>query len=84
MWRGLYAAAAGMITEAKRTDVIANNLANVNTSGYKRDVAITSEFEPMFIKRLYDYDEHDDITAINGFSVGETQGRYSGGRFLCG
>lgn len=71
MWRGLYTAATGMITEAKRTDVIANNLANVNTSGYKRDVAITSEFEPMFIKRLYDYDEHDDITAINGFSVGD-------------
>ena len=71
MWRGLYTAAAGMITESKRTDVIANNLANSDTSGYKRDVAITSEFEPMLVKRLYDYDEREDITAFRGFHVGD-------------
>ena len=33
MWRGLYTAAAGMIQETQRTDVISNNLANVNTNG---------------------------------------------------
>ncbi len=71
MWRGLYTAAAGMITESKRTDVIANNLANSDTAGFKRDVAVTSEFEPMFIKRLYDHDDKADITAIHGFHVGD-------------
>ena len=39
MWRGLYTAAAGMITETRRTDTIANNLANANTTGYNRDAA---------------------------------------------
>ena len=37
MWRGLYIAASGMITETKHTDMIANNLANAATTGYKRD-----------------------------------------------
>ena len=35
MLRGLYVAASGMITETNRTDVIANNLANAASSGYK-------------------------------------------------
>ena len=52
MWRGLYTAASGMITETKRTDTIANNLANADTSGYKRDLAISGEFEKMLIKRV--------------------------------
>ena len=37
MWRGLYIAASGMITETKHTDMIANNLANADTTGFKRD-----------------------------------------------
>ena len=47
MWRGLYTGAAGMMTQERRTAVIANNLANANTTGYKRDRAIDAEFEPM-------------------------------------
>ena len=54
MWRGLYTAATGMITETKRTDVIANNLANAATAGYKRDLTVHREFENMLIKRVYD------------------------------
>ena len=44
MWRGLYTGAAGMMTQQNRTSVIANNLANVNTTGYKRDRALDAEF----------------------------------------
>ncbi len=57
MWRGLYTAATGMITEMKRTDVIANNLANAATTGYKRDKAIHREFEAMLIRRYYDHED---------------------------
>ncbi len=56
MWRGLYTAATGMATEMKRTDVIANNLANAATTGYKKDLAIHREFENLLIKRVYDHD----------------------------
>ncbi|MBQ1917751.1 MAG: flagellar hook-basal body protein [Schwartzia sp.] len=54
MWRGLYTAATGMISEQNRTAVIANNLANANTTGYKRDRAIDEEFNPMLIRRIND------------------------------
>ena len=69
MWRGLYTAATGMITESRRTDVIANNLANVNTTGFKKDEAVTSDFEPMLIRRIDDQREKD-VTTFKGFSLG--------------
>lgn len=36
MLNGLYVSAAGMIGQIERQDVIANNLANTNTAGFKR------------------------------------------------
>ena len=68
MWRGLYTAASGMITETTRTAVIANNLANVNTTGYKRDRALDREFEPMLIRRINDT-EKAKVTDFKGFSL---------------
>lgn len=54
MIRGLYTAASGMLARNMQQDAIANNLANVNTSGYKRDQAVFREF-PNFLKhRLND------------------------------
>lgn len=70
MWRGLYTAATGMITETKRTDTIANNLANANTTGYKRDDAVTSDFEPMLLRRINDMSGAQDVTSFKGFSLG--------------
>lgn len=69
MWRGLYAAASGMIQETVRTDVIANNLANADTSGYKKNVAVTKEFEPMLMRRIKDYDPRLKVTTFKGFSL---------------
>ena len=57
MWRGLYTAATGMISEMKRTDSIANNIANAATTGYKRDVTVHKEFHNMLIKRVNDFNE---------------------------
>lgn len=70
MWRGLYTAATGMITESYRTDVIANNLANANTTSYKRDDAVSSDFEPMLIHRIDDLSRRQrDVTTFKGFSL---------------
>ena len=44
MQAGYYNAAAGMVTQFNRLDTIANNLANVNTTGYKQDGLITGDF----------------------------------------
>ena len=56
MWRGLYTAATGMISELKRTDVIATNIANAATTGYKKDITVHKEFHNMLIRRVNDFD----------------------------
>lgn len=54
MIRGLYTGASGMVAEAMRTDVISNNLANANTAGYKKDVAVSKDFASILISRVND------------------------------
>lgn len=54
MIRGLYTAGSGMISQAYRQDVITNNLANSNTTGYKRDAATIRAFPAMLLLRLND------------------------------
>ncbi|MBS3908394.1 MAG: flagellar hook-basal body complex protein [Actinobacteria bacterium] len=44
MIRGLYASATGMLALMNKQDVISNNLANVNTTGFKRDYASITSF----------------------------------------
>lgn len=59
-----------MITEQKRTDVIANNLANAATTGYKRDLAVHREFENMLIKRVYDHSDGGSVgMTAEGFNI---------------
>ena len=43
-----------MNVQARRLDIIANDLANTNTSGYKKDVAVVSSFKEAYIMRLND------------------------------
>lgn len=70
MWRGLYTAATGMISESYRIDSISNNLANANTTGFKRDDAVIKEFAPLLLHRINDEsDRKGNVTAIKDFSV---------------
>ncbi|MBR2215578.1 MAG: flagellar hook-basal body protein [Selenomonadaceae bacterium] len=76
MWRGLYTAASGMITEAVRTDTLANNLANASTSGFKRNETVVKEFEPLLMRRINDpNDKSEEVTSFRGFSVGPSHRR---------
>ncbi len=81
MLNGLYTAASGLMMQQKRVDVIANNLANIDTKGYKRDVATFSQYlanptgTPDDIIRNSDYNKMinattrlDDIST--DFSIG--------------
>ena len=65
MWRGLYSAATGMISEMKRTDTIAHNLANAATTGYKKDITVHKEFHNMLIRRVNDFD-NGGILGVDG------------------
>ncbi len=44
MLRGLYTAASGMIAQQRRHDVITNNIANINTVGFKGGNAVNRTF----------------------------------------
>ncbi|MEF3191166.1 MAG: flagellar hook-basal body protein [Campylobacterales bacterium] len=44
MQAGFYAAAGGMVAQFNRLDVISNNLANLNTNGYKRDDLVFGDY----------------------------------------
>jgi len=52
--RGWYTGASGMRAQQWRLDAVANNLANVDTDGYKRDIAAFKAFPEMLLRRLDD------------------------------
>ncbi len=54
MIRGLYTAASGMLAGLARQDGIAQDLANVNTPGYKRQEVILGAFPQVLLSRLGD------------------------------
>lgn len=54
MVKGLYTAAMGMNVQAQRLEIISNDLANTDTAGYKKDVAVVASFKEEYIKRLND------------------------------
>ena len=54
MIRGLYTSALGMMSSMQRMDIITNNMANVDTTGYKRDHVISHAFSDQLITRLND------------------------------
>ncbi|MBO8126112.1 MAG: flagellar hook-basal body protein [Firmicutes bacterium] len=52
MIRGIYTGATGMLTQQRRLDVISNNLANVNTAGFKRDYLASVSFPEVEMYRV--------------------------------
>ncbi len=58
MVRSLWSAASGMIAQQTNVDTIANNLANVNTTGYKAEVA---EFKSLLYQTM-----QTETTTANG------------------
>lgn len=52
MLRGLYTAASAMQTTEKKLDVAANNMANVNTTSFKKDVVISESFPEVLLQKM--------------------------------
>lgn len=61
MIRGIYTAASGMMLQMARQDVVANNLANVNTNGFKRSSTVAGAFPAMLMSRLGELDAGSGI-----------------------
>lgn len=56
MIKGIYTAGSGMMLQMARQDVVANNLANVNTTGFKKSSTVSRAFPAMLMSRLGELD----------------------------
>ncbi|MDR2784844.1 MAG: flagellar basal-body rod protein FlgF [Treponema sp.] len=54
MIRGWYTGASGMRAQQWKLDAVANNLANVDTDGYKKDVTAHKAFPELLLRRMSD------------------------------
>jgi flagellar basal-body rod protein FlgG len=70
MVRGLYTAYTGMANEQKRLDIIANNLANSATVGYKEDNVTNQSFDNMLTIKIKDESEAYNDRPIGYMSMG--------------
>ncbi|MCA9257834.1 MAG: flagellar hook-basal body protein [Planctomycetales bacterium] len=75
---GLYISAEGAQAQAQRLEVIANNMANIETPGFKRDVAT---FQARLAEAMQQGDDYPGSRSLNdiggGVSVIETRTDYS-------
>lgn len=54
MTRGLYISAIGMKAQMNKMDIVANNLANVDTTGFKRDSVAFRSFDEELTLKIHD------------------------------
>lgn len=54
MYKGLYLGAMGMLVQEAKQDTIANNLANVSTTGFKKKTPVFRSFPEIMESRIYD------------------------------
>jgi flagellar basal-body rod protein FlgG len=70
MVRGLYTAYTGMVNEQKRLDIIANNLANSATVGFKEESATSQAFDQLLTIKIKDASEAYNDRPIGNMSLG--------------
>jgi flagellar basal-body rod protein FlgG len=54
MLKGLYTAYTGMIQEQQRMDTLANNLANADTAGFKKEGLTSQSFDTVLVDKIKD------------------------------
>jgi flagellar basal-body rod protein FlgG len=83
MVRGLYTAYTGMANEQKRLDIIANNLANSATVGYKEESVTSQSFDNVLTLKIKDaseaYNDHPIGNMSLGVKLGEVYTNYGQG-----
>lgn len=85
MMRGLYTAYTGMLAQQQKMDTVSNNLANVNTTGYKKDAALFESFKEVYMVKINDPEQpgvHKIGSASLGVKVGEVYTDYGQGALL--
>lgn len=70
MVKGLYTAHTGMVNEMKRMDILANNLANSDTYGYKKEGATTHSFKDELAIKIKDTSNYGLPKTIGSITYG--------------
>ena len=85
MVKGLYTAYTGMLNEQHRMDTLTNNLANTDTTGYKKEGATAQAFHDVLGVKIKDTSEWNipkRLGTLNmGVKIGENYTDYSQGAF---
>lgn len=85
MVKGLYTAHTGMVNEMKRLDILSNNLANANTTAYKKEGTTSRTFADEMAVRLKDTSVYGMGARIGeityGVHLGEVYTDYTSGSF---
>ncbi|MBP2001804.1 flagellar basal-body rod protein FlgG [Paenibacillus shirakamiensis] len=80
MLRGLYTAAAGMMTQQRMHDTVTQNIANVNTPGYKSVNEVAHSFPEVLISLMNGSDGTQQIGKLNtGVFAEESLSTYTQG-----
>jgi flagellar basal-body rod protein FlgF len=66
MYYGLYISAAGANAQSQKVEVLSNNLANVDTVGFKKELAILEARDSQAIERGYDSRGSRGINDVGG------------------
>ncbi|MEA5021265.1 Flagellar basal-body rod protein FlgG [bioreactor metagenome] len=70
MIKGLYTGAAGMLAAQTQSEIIADNVANIRTPGYKGEEASNKAFPEMLMMRTSTENEIPGNTLIGGIGTG--------------
>lgn len=86
MIKGLYTSYTGMINEQHRLDTLANNLANADTNGYKKEGTTSQAFDDVLAYKIKDVSEAGNLpkkmgTLNPGVKIGENYVDWSEGSF---
>ncbi|MBR6256198.1 MAG: flagellar hook-basal body protein [Lachnospiraceae bacterium] len=86
MLKGLYVAYTGMLQEQKRMDNLANNLANADTTGFKKEGLSSQSFDTVLVDKIKDGSEGYQYArrighANPGVKIGESYVDWSEGSF---
>lgn len=85
MVKGLYTAYTGMLNEQHRMDTITNNLANTDTTGYKKEGATSQAFDDVLGVKIKDTSEWNIPKRMGimnmGVKIGENYTNYDQGPF---
>ena len=73
MNRGLYISATSLVANQKKLDVLSNNLANTDTTGFKKDISLTETFPEKLLSKMGGEKTGPRLLGENRFSHEITQ-----------